>query len=179
MSEVVIFENPGNKAARLERENVQLRAENRRLRQALGEAQGEEIASQVVSQAPALPQQQTFQSGACTVTIGRKAGRQATAIPSLEQQQQQSGTAGSQVQIYNAKGDNEIDNNAAPVVQAKTIPVARRMQPGGLPGGGGGAVFDLAGLKPVPVKPAKLDDSEQRFSMMELDQQQQQGGKGG
>lgn len=179
MSEVVIYENPGNKAARLERENNQLRAENHRLREALGGA--EIVASAVVSQAPALPQAQTFSHGACSVTIGGRPGgaHRPTAIPSLEQASQagqddsQAQDGATTVAIFNA--------NAPPVAQPARAAVPPRKI--GIPGGqpGGGMTFDLSMMRPTPppaqrppaapapVAPVALDDARQRFALLELD----------
>jgi hypothetical protein len=173
MSEFVIFENPGNKAARLERENAQLKAENHMLREQLGQQTGEMISSQVASMAPALPQAQTFNHGACQVTIGAKpTNRKPTAIPSLQQpgttQETQPGET--EVQIF--------DRNAqAPAPAPRRATTARRPGIGGPPGGGGGVTFDLSALRPVPVRPSPsnpaelaLDDARQRFQLLELDE---------
>ena len=163
MSDFVIYENPGVKAARLERENLQLKRENAQLREQLGHQVGAPVASAVASTAPRVAAQQSFQHGACSVTIGRlPGGRAATAIPALEQQAPQA----PQVQIYNA-ADAAADLNAqvaaalgAPAAAPATAPVAatatarpvRRMV-NGQPGGASGMMeFNLAALKPVAVK---------------------------
>jgi hypothetical protein len=175
MADFVIFENPGNKAARLEQENARLRAENRRLRQALGESESNEV---VRSVATPQNQQQTFTAGACAVTIGKKAGRP-TAIPSLEQQD---ANKPAQVKIFNAAEDANAELEleiAAAVSSRPTAPRRAQLPPSRRVGGGpGGVEFDLASLKPTPVK-SKLDDAEQRFSMLEIDEEQKQGGKAG
>lgn len=174
MSEVVIYENPGNKAARLERENHALKRENRELRTRLGDITGQEVLSAVTSQAPALPQAQTFTHGACAVTIGAKPGRKtASAIPSLAQDaaapvaQDASGT---QVEIYNAAEGVPQQAQAAKVAISRP-PVARKMVAGAP--APGGAVFDLAQIRPTPIKPRvpEEDQASERFALMELDEQ--------
>lgn len=150
MSEFTIFENPSVKSARLERENFQLRAENARLREALGDQRGDIVPIQV--KAPTrLPGttpgvETSTQNGATRVTIGRAAQRYAQpAIPGLQQTQGQPAAAPAVQQ----------GERALPGVQifspGQTVPaLANRINPPGAPA------------------QASLDDSEQRFSMIEL-----------
>lgn len=192
MSEYKIFENPGNKASRLERENAQLRAENRALRDALGDAHVMVPAG--VSTAPAIDQAAgTFtMPGGSTVTIGRKAGGgRPSAIPSLEQAQPvaESQDGATTVQIFNAAaGPAPATVAAQPAITRPTVAAAggaRRMTNGQPAAAGGGmAQFDLGAMRPVPVQPRppapaqprppvtpseSLDDARQRFELLELD----------
>jgi hypothetical protein len=157
-----------------------LRAENRKLRMALGES-AEEIAlsHHAMSTAPQLPQQQSFSHGACAVTIGPRAGMRAggNGAPPLQQTPNNG-----QQQIFNNQHGSEVQigpmaalgQAAAPPRPQASAPTARRMQNGSpVPGGGGMAVFDIGSMRPVPVKSppapaAELDDSEQRFANLEL-----------
>jgi len=150
MADFVIFENPGVKSARLERENLQLRAENARLREALGDQRGE-IVPTLVKPVTRLPGttpgvEQSTQNGATKVVIGRPPQRHAQpAIPGLQQTQAQPAAAAAVQQ-----GDR-----ALPGVQifgpGQVVPaLANRINP-----------------PSAPVS-APLDDSEQRFSMIEL-----------
>lgn len=183
MADFVIFENPGNKAARLERENASLRAENRRLREALGEAHV--MVEATATAAPAIATgQNSFTHGACAVTIGaRPGGPRPSAIPGLAQQAPathegdplfEAHEGATKVQIFNAGA-------AAPAAPRRATPPPRRI--GHVPGGGGMAELSLAQLRPIPVKPPapaqtsnddsvtaeSIDDAKQRFALLELD----------
>jgi hypothetical protein len=180
MSEFRIYENPGNKAARLERENAQLRAENRQLREALGDAHV--MVPQMVSQEPsqviqaANARQSTFSTpGGGSVTIGRKpGGGRPSAIPGLAQETQTQDGA-TTVQIFNA-----TEGAPQSAVSRAAPRVAQRMQNGRPAGGGGMAEFDLGAMRPTPVKPSgeSVDDAKERFALLELDTQEQSTGTG-
>lgn len=196
MSEVRIFENPGNKAARLERENAQLRAENKRLRDALGEAHV--MVPQMVSGAPEIAQDANSftMPGGATVTIGRKpGGNRPSAIPSLQQTPAQTSQDGATtVQIYNsAAAEADLAKQVAQAVRPAARAPQRMVNGQPAAGGGGGmAEFNLGAMQPVPVKPRPpapaptpivnepLDEARQRFELLELDVEpdQQQTGTG-
>lgn len=206
MADVKIYENPGNKAARLERENAQLRVENRALRAALGEAHVT-VPQVALAGAPTFDQagNSFTMPGGATVTIGRKpGGGRPSAIPSLQQAVPESAGATS-IQIYDANAAQadleaqlaqvtEISNPAGPTAPAR----APQRMVNGQPAagrGGGMAEFNLGAMRPVPVQPkpqpqrstpqtpaqpSAVDEAKERFALLELDiepDQQQTGTK--
>lgn len=188
MADVKIYENPGNKAARLERENAQLRAENRALRAALGE--GHAMIPQVaLAGAPSIDQagNSFTMPGGATVTIGRKPGAgRPSAIPSLQQAVPESAGA-TTIQIYDANA--AAADVEAQVVQAmgqapaKPTRAPQRMVNGqpAIGKGGGMAEFSLGAMRPTPVQPrptpapaapaqpTAVDEAKERFALLELD----------
>jgi hypothetical protein len=206
MADVKIYENPGNKAARLERENAQLRAENRRLREALGE--GHVMIAAVATGGPAIDQavNSFTMPGGATVTIGRKpGGGRPSAIPSLQQQAVPENAGATSIQIYDANAAAaDLEAQMAQAQPAMTRPTVaapqrapQRMINGKPAAGGGGGMVEipLGQLRPTPIpaqppqprlpappaqQPSAVDEAKERFALLELDlepDQQQTGTK--
>lgn len=149
MSEFVLYENPANKAARLENENAKLRLENYQLRVENAQHRGDVTPIEMAqpTRIAGTTAEGASQAGACRVQIGRRATPGRPAIPALQQAQpnaEQTSGPNTTFQLFKP-------GQAVPALANRAAP----QRP------------DIAPRAPV-APAAQQDDTEQRFAMMEL-----------